>query len=585
VLLTLLIYAPTITYGFVWDDFDFVVENYRVQGLSAAHWKTIWLYPSSGLYSPIHHMLLALLYQIGGLKPAVYHAAQVALHAACACALFTVLKRVESGVVGGIATALFVVHPANIENVAWVTETKSTLALLFFLISFLFFLRYSETDRARYAIFCALLFALSLLSKASTIVAPAVLLLFAWQKKSLTRACAGLIGVLFVLAIAQTLLTLRYQTAIGVLAAPDRLADATLLPPGAAPLENIGGYYGGRAIHLLNLPGFLFFYLKTAVWPSLSVWQMFPLQTGWTARSLLLWAAFLSMLAVLAFSWFSGKGRSVAFWGLWFLIFLAPVLQIVPNPIWVADRYLYISAIGMFVLFAKAVATLSEHADDPTTRRVVFSLSAAVIVAFTWVTTRHLPGWKSDVALWTSAMSTCERSAYCHGMLSLALRREAREARGEQQIRLRQAAVQEALRGVTIRPTPQKFVYLGDALLDAGDPRAVNAYLKTGELRDIPFIYWVQVAKAHYRFGNLAEATRIIQMLEQASRDDPSLLLVKAFVLWKHGELAAARQAIEKIMDMNRLYPQVPDRTRRFVTHYWGNAEEAEHMLLDVQAP
>ena len=36
------------------------------------------------------------------------------------------------------------------------------------------------------------------------------------------------------------------------------------------------------------------------------------------------------------------SSREYQFWQLWFIAFLLPVLQIVPNSIWVADRYLYI---------------------------------------------------------------------------------------------------------------------------------------------------------------------------------------------------------------------------------------------------
>jgi hypothetical protein len=60
--------------------------------------------------------------------------------------------------------------------------------------------------------------------------------------------------------------------------------------------------------------------------------------------------------------------------------------------------------------------------------------------------------------------------------------------------------------------------------------------------------------------------------------------MVDAFVKWKQGQQAAARADIEKIMAMNTLYPQGPDRTLEFVSHYWDNAAEAAQMLQDVQA-
>jgi hypothetical protein len=84
----------------------------------------------------------------------------------------------ESRTTALIAAGLFAIHPANVENVVWITESKSTLALLFFLLSTIFFLRYDDKRRLPDAALCVLLFALSLLSKASTVAGPAVLLLY-----------------------------------------------------------------------------------------------------------------------------------------------------------------------------------------------------------------------------------------------------------------------------------------------------------------------------------------------------------------------------------------------------------------------
>ena len=54
------------------------------------------------------------------------------------------------------------------------------------------------------------------------------------------------------------------------------------------------------------------------------------------------------LLAAAALLW--KANREVLFWVAWFVGFLAPVLQLIPNLTWVAERYLYMPAIGIFAV-------------------------------------------------------------------------------------------------------------------------------------------------------------------------------------------------------------------------------------------
>src|SRR3970282_2227154 len=105
-------------------------------------------------------------------------------------------------------------------------------------------------------------------------------------------------------------------------------------------------YYGSFWVHLQNIPFFLWFYVRTTFFPyPLTIWHMFPVHEQFDGVVLSAW------IALLAAGWLLlRRGRDTQFWVLWFLVFLAPVLQIIPNLTWVAEHYLYIPAIGIFVL-------------------------------------------------------------------------------------------------------------------------------------------------------------------------------------------------------------------------------------------
>ena len=554
--LTLSLYLPSLYYDFVWDDYHYITLNYRIQGLSWPRLVSIWTSTFLGHYAPVHHTLLALLYQIGGDDPFAYHLAQVLLHAVCVLLLYVVLAKIESPRIALLASLLFAVHPTAVETVAWISETKSSLAFLFFLLSFLAFLRLREGGGWGFGILCGIFLILSSLAKINTVVAPAVFLLWDYrQRRSFDSRTIASLASFFLISLGMA------AVHISVFLNTQWVGES--------------GYYGGPGVHIMNLPLFIFFYLQMTAFPHpLSAWYTFPVSLEFTGALAALWVALIILAGILFRS-----NRRIQFWALWFLVFLAPVLQVIPFGIWVADRYLYIPIIGLFVLASGFFFTLAERAAAAWRVRVWEAAMCIVLVAFAWRTAVRLPVWKDDLSLWEATYPTCPTSAYCSENLGLALLKAGAPQRGGDLL----------VQAATLEPDPKYFVSLADALtLNARNyPEAIRFYRLALEnpAADNGSLVWVSeayagLARALILQGELEPAAQVVDKGKSLSTEYPGLWVAEGVLHWKRGDLAAAAGSLRIALAMTGQR----SRAGPFLAYYWGDAAEVGRLLGDIRA-
>jgi len=183
-LLAFVTFAPAIRGEFFFDDEILIVKNPRVTEPGGV-WES-WTTLEQTDYYPLTWSLLWLEWQMWGPYSARYHVVGILLHCLSSVLVWRVLVRLK--VPGAVVAALlFAVHPTGAESVAWISEQKNTLAMVFFLLTILAWLRFDDGEgRGWYAAALAL-FVAALLSKASVVMLPVVLLLLAWWRAGRTR--------------------------------------------------------------------------------------------------------------------------------------------------------------------------------------------------------------------------------------------------------------------------------------------------------------------------------------------------------------------------------------------------------------
>jgi Flp pilus assembly protein TadD len=382
VLATLAAYLPALGAGYVWDDDYYVTRNpllWEPDGL-----RRIWLTADApSQYFPLVYTMFRLEYALWGLEPFGYHLVNVLLHAANALLFWRVLAALS--LPGGLfAAALFALHPVHVESVAWITERKNTLSLLFFLASLYAWVRYTDAGGARRYAASLAFYQLALFAKTTACVLPAALVLSLWVRGKPVTARRWLAIVpylaLGLLMGTVTLLWERYhQGTVG-----ERFAIGW--PEVLLVASRSVWFYLGK----LLLPRDLTFsYPKFHVDPG-EPWHWVPLLAG-----------VLLLATLFALRRRTGRGPLAA--ALFFVAALSPILGFIPLYTfvyaYVADHYQYIASLAPIALVAAAAARLAEA------RRELVGVGLAVLLVLGVATFRQAGIYESRETLWRDTIA------------------------------------------------------------------------------------------------------------------------------------------------------------------------------------
>lgn len=376
----------------VYDDDQYVTANPALRdGLTAPAIRWAFVTDHAANWHPLTWLSHLLDVQLFGFAPRGHHLMSLALHVAATVLLFLLLRRLTGNALPSLATAaLFGLHPAHVESVAWVAERKdvlSTLLGLFAIAAYAGWVR--RPSWRRYAALVGL-FALGLLAKPMLVTLPFVLLLLdLWplRRWSWKESLAGLVPrvreklPLFALAAASCSVTFLVQRGGGAVQSADRY-------PLAIRCQNAAVAYVD--------------YLRQLAWPSdLAVFYPHP---GVALSPLRALASLALLLLLTAGAWRLRRSQPAVLVGwLWFLGTLLPVIGLVQVG-WQAraDRYTYLPSIGLFVALAWGAGAL---ATTPERRTALAAATGAALAACCFVTQAQVGYWRDSETLFLRALA------------------------------------------------------------------------------------------------------------------------------------------------------------------------------------
>jgi Flp pilus assembly protein TadD len=399
------VFGQALRYDFVnFDDDRYVYENEHITaGVTVEGLRWFLTHSHANLWHPLTTLSHMVDCQIYGVKPAGHHFTNFLLHNVAAVLLFLLLGNMTGSLWrSAFVAAIFAVHPMRVESVAWIAERKDVLSGVFFILTLAAYLRYVRGPSVGRYITMSIFLACGLMSKATFVTVPLVLLLLDyWPLARMNERSAGPLLLLekiplFLLSGVAALITVFAQTV--TMATLDQLP---LLP------------------RLKNAVVSLVLYLRQTFWPTdLAVFYPHP------HDQLNIWLVSICaalLVAITLFAIFVRQKHPYLLVGwFWFLILVAPVTGIFQAGLQArADRFTYLPHIGISIAIAWSCADLTQQWRN---RQLILAAAATFIIAacavLAFKQTRY---WRDSVTLWRHAVAATSENQTARQNLAAAL--------------------------------------------------------------------------------------------------------------------------------------------------------------------
>jgi Tfp pilus assembly protein PilF len=412
---TAAVYAPAMRNGFVnVDDPDYVTRNPHVlAGLTRAdlRWALGSSYPSSNWHplTWISHMADVQLY---GRNPAGHHFTSVLLHLLGVVLLFLLMERATGRALRSAAVAaLFAVEPLNVEAVAWISERKSVLCVLFFLLAIGAYGWYAKKPGVARYLWVVLFFALGITAKVMVIPLPfALLLLDYWPLARLPgtdaqgaplpffpalRALAIEKIPLFVMAAAGGAVTVYVHS---------REHALTASMPFSWRFKNAIFSYTA--------------YLGKAIWPvGLAPYYPHPENTlTWTIVAL----AGLGLVGISVAVWRFRERKYLLVGWLWYLGTMLPMIGFIQTGRQgMADRFMHIPMMGLLLALVWLIGDLAM--EKHWQKEIAIAIFLVVLAPFAAVTIKQIGYWHDSYTLFAHTLEVTKNNGFAENDFAVAL--------------------------------------------------------------------------------------------------------------------------------------------------------------------
>ncbi len=400
---TLLTFASTFTFGWVYDDPPQIPQNQNLEWSRIGFLFTHQLWASvAGMQGRFYRPLLTIWFLLNktifGLNPHWFHVTSVLAHVAAAgLAFFVARTLLKDSAAILFATAIFALHPLQVESASWISSVNDPLAAALCFASFLTYRRASSKQQnpALWWTLSGFFFLLALFTKEVSIVLPAIVLVDIWNGSASKPATAERQGFPLIAVSTYAIVAMLWFAVRSWI-----LGDAAAAVSSASFSDSI---LSAPKIILFNLyrvvvpiglsPQYDFHLVETAASPQF----FFPLFVLIVLTSLAIYAARRDPTLWVAFAWL--------------VLPMLPTLNLswMNEDDFIHDRYLYMSMLGVGLLAGSAYAWIRKRWPQ---QQLVRPLAICVALVLAFASAVQSQYWANDVILFSRAVSRAPQNEW-----------------------------------------------------------------------------------------------------------------------------------------------------------------------------
>ena len=407
--LSLVVYVNSLGNQFTnWDDDSLIVNNEQIRSLDIDNIKNIFDIKNKGTYQPVRVLSYAIDYFFFKLNPVGYHIQNILLHSAASVFLYLSLNLMipricnsmkytkgSAAFVAIFTTILFMLHPINCEAVVWLSGRKYVLLSFFSFLSLYLYTKgsTSESYKTVWIAGSGLCVILAALSSPFGIILPAIFFVFDYStekmlnpfkivKKNFKRYLCFLIpGILVFIKLWSVLAA----TGTG---------------------KTVTGHFGeDPLLTLWTMLRVIFDYFKNLLFP---FWlnNRYPDYISFSPFNykILVAMAGIGLILFVIIRQLKHGDKTLFFSFSWFFLFWLPVSNIIPISTKMADRYIYMASVGIYLCAGFYISFLIGFYNDIIGERIKIAVLLLLILYCGFFTVNRNLVWMDSGSLWTDSL-------------------------------------------------------------------------------------------------------------------------------------------------------------------------------------
>lgn len=554
----LILYGNTFINQLFWDDNESIVNNQYIR--SWEHFPEYFsqnLTAGSGVrdnyWRPLLLVSFSLDYKIRELTPFFYHFQNLFWHIFSAILVYVVIlklfrnyyssvgKNSNGKAVAFLTALIFLIHPLQTEAVTYVAGRADPMHSALMLLSFLFFLKFTEEfkclpkkrkSQLKYLIWSIIFFTFSLMTKERAVILPGIifvyLLLFygkaifdKWREKIFLFLPYFLLALVY-LILRSTVLHFTDSFDLGV---ADNLGAPSFFDKFLVVMKGFAIYQG-----LLILP------IKLYMEKIISVPQsLFNPLVMMGLGTLVIWIG--------AIFYFWRRERMISFGVLWFFIAMSPSVHVFPIQGLLYEHWLYFPMIGLWLAIFTFISMLFNKYQFEKIKTFLIILFIIWLGFLSVRTVVRNNDWRDPVRFYEKNISLGGKSARIYTNLGM----------GYSDVKNYEKAIsnyQEAIKLEAELFPP--WYNLGNVYRDLGNSKkAIESYEKSIEINSQFIPAYTNIAVIYNQAGENGEAVNILKKSLDVSPDNIQINYNLGMIYLEMGDKGNAKEYIGRASDLD----------------------------------